>query len=171
MTVAYNGVANRLGSACFIASLALLVVGLGGCVVGFFRQYSRDQRSRTLARAAGIVALLVCLAFIGVAATPENLVMGLHVQLTFFAFRAFLVSAILFTLAARAYAPEVTHVWIVWTILTIALAIYVGIQGWGPHVRDPGGLVTQVVAQKIITTIAIAILLYQSIQAEKQASS
>ena len=171
MTVAYNGQPNRVGSACFVASLVVLVVGLGGCVVGFFRQYSSDPKSRPLARAAAIVALLVCLAFVGVAATPENLVMGLHVQLTFFAFRAFLVSAALFTLASWAYAPAKRSVWLGWSILTIELAIYVWIQGWGPHVRDPGGLEVQVIAQKIITVVAIAILLYESVLADRPPSS
>src|SRR5262249_41845852 len=150
MTVAYNGERNRLGAACFIASLVLLVGGLGGCVVGFYRQYSSERKSRGLARAAGVVAVLVCLAFVGVAATPENLVFGLHVQLTFFAFRAFLVSAILLTIASKVYSKSPPRVWIAWTVLTIALAIYVWIQNFGPHVRDPGGLEVQVIAQKVI---------------------
>lgn len=171
MTVAYNGGANRAGAACFVASLVLLVVGLGGCVVGFFRQYSSDPKARGLARAAGLVALVVCLAFVGVAATPENLVMGLHVQLTFFAFRAFLVSAILFTLAAHAYPKAPPGVWIAWSVLTVALAIYVWIQTWGPHVRDPGGLEVQVIAQKVITALAILVLLYESVLADRLRSS
>ena len=168
MTVAYDGAPNRLGSACFIASLVLLVVGLGGCVVGFYRQYSGDASSRGLSRAAAFVALLVCLAFVGVAVTPENLVLGLHIQLTFFAFRAFLVAAALFTLAARAYPLAPRRVWLGWSILAVALAIYVWIQGWGPHVRDPGGLETQVIAQKAIAIIAILVMLYQSIEADKK---
>lgn len=170
MTVAYDGAANRLGSACFIVALVLLVIGLGGCVVGFFRQYSANPNSRGLARAAAVVALCVCLAFVGVAATPENLVLGLHVQLTFFAFRAFLVAAILFTLAARANAPESWATWAAWGLLTVALAIYVWIQGWGPHIRDPGGLEVQVVAQKIISIVAIAVLLYESVRADRRPS-
>ena len=170
MTVAYNGSPTRLGSACFVASLVVLVVGLGGCVVGFFREYSASAKSRGLARAAAFVALLVCLAFIGVAVTPENLVMGLHVQLTFFAFRSFLVSAILFTLAARAFSPTARRVWIAWAGLTIAMAIYVWIQTWGPRVRDPGGLEVQVIAQKIIAIIAITTLLFQSVQADRQSA-
>ena len=167
MTVAYNGAANRPGSACFILGLVSVVVGLGGCVIGFFRQYSADRESRPWARAAAFVALLVCLAFVGVAATPENLVLGLHIQLTFFAFRAFLASAVLFTVASARCSTAPTRVTIAWSVLTAALAIYVWIQTWGPHVRDPGGLEVQVVAQKLISIVAISILLYQSLQAER----
>lgn len=167
MTVAYNGGANRLGAACFILSLVSLVMGLGGCVVGFFRQYASDPKSRGLARAAAFVALLVCLAFVGVAATPENLVFGWHVQLTFFAFRAFLLSAILFTLASGRCSSASRRVTIGWSVLTVALAIYVWIQTWGPHVRDPNGLEVQVVAQKAIAIVAILILLYEAVQAER----
>jgi hypothetical protein len=169
MTVAYDGSPNRLGAACFVSSIVLLVVGLGGSVAGFFRQYSANPRSRGLARGAAIVAVLVCLAFIGVAVTPENLVMGLHVQLTYFAFRSFLVSATLFTLAARVYEPAATRVWAAWTLLTVALAVYVWIQTWGPRTSDPGGLEVQVIAQKVIAIVAIVVLLYESVQAEKKA--
>ena len=167
MTVAYNGAANRPGSASFILSLVLLVIGLGGCVIGFFRQYSADPRSRPWARAAAFVALLVCLAFVGVAATPENLVLGLHIQLTFFAFRAFLASAVLFTVASARCSSAPPRVSVGWSVLTVALGIYVWLQTWGPHVRDPGGLEVQVVAQKLISIVAISILLYQSVQAER----
>ena len=49
----------------------------------------------------------------------------------------------------------------------MALAIYVWIQTWGPHLQDPRGLEVQVIAQKVITIAAIAILLYETFQAEK----
>ena len=50
MTVAYDGHPNRLGAFLFVASLNILVVGLGGCLVGVVRLYSRSPGARRLAR-------------------------------------------------------------------------------------------------------------------------
>src|SRR5689334_23328827 len=72
MTVAHNGEANRLGAVLFMVALLVLVVGLGGSLVGFVRLHSFTPDSRPFARLAGVVGLVVCVCFAGVALTPEN---------------------------------------------------------------------------------------------------
>jgi hypothetical protein len=47
MTVAHGGQANRLGALLFVASLIVLVLGLGACLVGFVRLYSATRARRS----------------------------------------------------------------------------------------------------------------------------
>src|SRR5215210_7432690 len=95
MTVAYNGETNRLGASLFAASLLLLIVGLGGLLVVIVRQYGVDPASRRWARAAVACGFLACAAFTGVALTPEDRVMSLHIAFTMWAFRIAPVGAVL----------------------------------------------------------------------------
>src|SRR4029077_7382755 len=95
MTVAYDHRANVIGATLFALSLVILVVALGGCLFGLVRLYSTSYRGRSFARAAAAVGLFVCAAFAGVAVTPENRVMDLHLGATLLAFRAFPVLSFL----------------------------------------------------------------------------
>ena len=87
MTIAYNHEPNRLGAALFVASLLLLVVGLGTVVGVIARFLAVDADSRRWAVLAIIALLAVCVAFAGVAVTPENQLMSLHVSFTKWAWR------------------------------------------------------------------------------------
>lgn len=166
MTVAHDGRVNTLGAILFVVSLTTLVVGLGGAVIGLIRLYS-DATARRLAGAAGAVALLVCASFIGVAVTPENRLLSLHILLTRVAFRAFPLVGVLMTLATYYESRLPRRVGVAWAVLTVILAAYVGILDWGPRVSAPGGLVTQVIAQKIVALSAALILVYQSLEADR----
>ncbi|HSQ32019.1 MAG TPA: hypothetical protein VLN49_19315 [Gemmatimonadaceae bacterium] len=166
MTVAHDGRVNTLGAILFVVSLTTLVVGLGGALVGLIRLYS-NEAARRLARGAGVVAVLVCASFIGVAVTPEDRMLSLHILLTRVAFRAFPLVGVLMTLATY-YEPRLPRrVGVAWAVLTVILAAYVGILDWGPRVSAPGGLVTQVVAQKIVALSAALIIVYQCLEADR----
>jgi hypothetical protein len=167
MTVAHGGRPNALGAALFVGSLCILVVGLGATLVGFIRMYSTSPTSRRLARAAAAVGLLVCAAFVGVAVTPENRVLALHIQLTLFAFRVFPVTSALLTFAALRTNGTPRRVAMAWALLTAVLAAFVGVLAWGPSIRAPNGLVVQVLAQKTVAISAVAIMVYQSYQADR----
>ena len=166
MTVAHDGQSNALGSTLFILSLCILVAGVGGCLVGLVRLYSESPRSRTFARLAGVIGLLVCASFIGVAVTPENRMLGLHVQFTLFAFRMFPTVTLLLVFATLASDQFPRRVAIAWALLTVALAAYVVVLTWGPALTTPSGLVTQVAAQKIIAVVAVSTFVYLSFEAE-----
>ena len=166
MTVAHDGKVNTVGAILFVASLCTLVFGLGGALVGLIRLYSTPT-ARRLARASGVVALLVCSAFIGVAVTPEDRMLSLHILLTRVAFRAFPLVGLLMTLASYNEPRLPRRVAVAWAALTVILVAYVGILDFGPRVSAPGGLVTQVVAQKIVTLSAVLIIVYQSYEADR----
>jgi hypothetical protein len=168
MTVAHNGEANRFGAILFIVGLLVLVVGLGGSLVGFVRLHSAAKESRTFARLAGLVGLVVCVCFAGVAFTPENRFLGLHIFFTRAAWRLFvLVPLFLFVASVRSddVPPGIRSAWL---FLTIMLAGYVWVLDFGPRVSAPGGLVTQATAQKIIAITAVLTFVYLSVAAERR---
>lgn len=168
MTVAHNGEANRLGGVLFMVALLVLVVGLGGSLVGFVRLHSATPASRPYSRLAGVVGLIVCVCFAGVALTPENHLLGLHIFFTRAAWRLFvLVPLFLFAASLRSQdAPRGMSS--AWLFLTVMLAGYVWVLDFGPRIREPGGLVTQVAAQKVIAITAILTFVYLSIVAERR---
>jgi hypothetical membrane protein len=166
MTVAYDGRTNTIGATLFVASLTLLVVGLGGALFGFVRLYA-SPRARRLVRGAQIVGGVVALSFLGVAATPENRVLDLHVQLTFFAFRVFPIVPLLLAVASVRDERISRRLATGWIAMTVVLAAYAAMLGWGPSVTTFAGLTTQVVAQKLVTILVISILFVQSIEGDR----
>ena len=167
MTVAWDRRPNALGAALFVASLGILVLGLGGCLVGVVRVYSTSKSARRFARAAAAVGLLVCAAFVGVAVTPENRVMSLHVGVTLFAFRAFPILSFLLLVATLRSGVFPRGVSIAWAALTAVLTAYVAVLGWGPSLTTANGLTFQVVAQKIVVVVALSVFVYISVEADR----
>jgi hypothetical protein len=83
--------------------------------------------------------LPACIAFTGVAVTPENRVMAVHT--TF------------------ALGP--------WLVVATFLAGYAALLSWGPSVTTVDGLVVQVVAQKLATVVLIGGLLFASREVDR----
>jgi hypothetical protein len=167
MTVAYNGQTNRIGALCFVSSLVILVIALGGCLWQFLVFYSSEPRPRRFARAAGVAGVVVCLAFTGVAITPENRVMALHMTVTLLAWRVFPFVSLFLTVASLRSSVVPPRVAIAWAILTMILAAYVVILGWGPALTTVDGLRAQVVVQKIVAATVVAIFLYLSVEGNR----
>lgn len=167
MTVAYNGAPNRAGAACFVAGLCVLVLGLGSGLVGFVRAYAVTPPARRLAIASVIVGALVCIAFVGIAFTPENSAMGWHLRFTFLGFYVLpLVGALV---AATAWASHRTsrRVVLLWAALSVVLAMYAALLAWGPGLDAPQGLTTYVIAQKLVAAVVILVIGYQAVLARR----
>jgi len=160
MTVAYNGRTNRSGAILFVLALCVVVLGLGRALLEFVRLYSRSATARPYALAASIVGLLVSASFIGVAVTPENRVLGLHVQFTFFAFRVFPLLTVLLAVASFKSHALPRSFGVTWAALTVVLAVYATVLTWGPTVATPAGLVTQVIAQKMVAITAMGFFFF-----------
>jgi len=167
-TVAHNGEPNRIGAVLFVIALLLLVVGIGGALVGLVRLHSAAPESRTFARLAGLIGLVVCLCFAGVAVTPENRILGAHVFFTKMAFRLFPLVPLLLFFASRRVHDLSNGVRAAWLFLTVMLAGYVWVLDFGPRVSAPGGLVVQVTAQKIISITVVVTFIYLSLAAERR---
>ena len=159
MTVAWNGQPNRVGSALFVLSLAILVIGFGGALAAFVGRYGDSPRSRPFALAAAAIGIGVFAAFIGVAVTPENNLMNLHVMFTLLAFRLFPFAALALVLASGLSSGETRRATALWAGLAGALFTYAAILSWGPSVGTSRGLQVQVIAQKAITVASLALLI------------
>jgi hypothetical membrane protein len=171
MTVAYNHEPNRLGASLFVSSLLLLVIGMGHVVIVIARSLAVDPASRWWARAAGVFGLLACMAFAGVAVTPENHVMAIHVAFTQWAWRFTPVIAA-FLGVASLYAPRVgRRVTFAWFAAAVLLAGYVMFGTWGPQVAMPRGLASQVIAQKAAAVLLIGTLLFVAAEVERPRGS
>ena len=168
MTVAHDGEANRLGAILFVVALLLLVIGIGAALIALVRLHSATPEARPFARLAGIVGLLVCLCFAGVALTPENRLLGPHIFLTRAAFRLFPLVP-LFLAVASWRVPDLSGgMRGAWLFLTAMLIGYVWVLDFGPRVSQPGGLVTQVIAQKVIAITVVVTFVYLSLAAERR---
>jgi hypothetical membrane protein len=160
MTVAYDGLTNRLGAGLFVLSLLVLVVGLGHAVTAIARRLSSHPASRRWARSAAVSGLLACVAFAGVAVTPENRTMAVHVAFTQWAWRITPIVAGLFAGATLQTPGLRARVAIVWLMLAVLLAGYAALLNLGPSLATTDGLVFQVVAQKIASVCVITVILF-----------
>lgn len=169
MTVAYDGQSNAVGAALFLASISAMVIGFGGALWHFIQRYAAIPASRRAAQAAGVTATIVSVSFVGVALTPENRVMAWHVGFTLMAFRVAPLVPLLLTVAAfrdrRSSRQEVMG----WSALTIIMAAYLLLLTFGPATTTDDGLRTMVLAQKLVTIVASAVLLFQCSRATNTA--
>ena len=162
MTVAWDEQPNRIGSALFVTSLVLLVFGMGGALAGFVRLYASSPRGRRFAYAAAVAGALDCACFIGVALTPENQAMTLHVAFTLAAFRVLPVATLLIMLAARATPAMPRRIVAVWGALALVLFAYAASLQGGAWAATATGFVAQVVAQKVVAIVMVSAVAWQS---------
>lgn len=159
MTVAYDGRANTLGAALFLASICAMVVAFGTALWHFVKRYVAIPASRRTAQAAAIAAIIVSLSFVGVGLTPENRVMSWHVGFTLLAFRLAPLVPCLLAIAAFRAPPSARREVMGWTALTVVMIAYLLLLTFGPATSTESGLRTMVLAQKLVTVLAGAILL------------
>ena len=167
MTVAYNHAPNRLGAALFVISLLLLVVGLGSIAGVIARFLAVEAESRRWARLAAVPLFAACVAFAGVAVTPENRLMALHVSFTQWAWRIVPAAALFLGLASRHNARLRRRAALVWFGVALLLGAYATLLSWGPSVAQPNGLLVQVIAQKAASVVAMASLLIAASEIER----
>jgi hypothetical protein len=167
MTVAYDHRPNRLGAGLFVLSLLLLVIGLGHAVARIASRLADDPAALVWSRAAVLSALLACVAFAGVAVTPENRVMAVHVAFTLWAWRIMPVSAGLLAVASFRSPGLRPRMGSAWLIMALLLAVYAAFLAWGPSLTTTHGLVAQVIAQKVATVVTLATLLFISQEVDR----
>lgn len=167
MTVAYNGRPNAFGASLFVASLLILIIGLGSGLAAIIRLHWADPSSRRWARGAAACGLFACAAFAGVAVTPENRVMAIHISFTVWAWRLVPLVAALMALASLQSALFRWRVSVAWSLSALLLAGYAALLAWGPSLATVDGLRTQVIAQKAATGLVMLALVYIAHEADR----
>lgn len=167
MTVAYNGQSNRLGAALFVASLLALVAGAGIVLRDIWRVHEVSMSSRAWARAAFLVAAIVCVAFAGVAFTPMDRAMSAHYQFTLLAWRLAPAAAALLAVASAKSEAFPRRATVLWTALSAVLLTYIVILTWGPSIRTAEGLRLQVLSQKGVAIFLVGALLLAQVAGPK----
>jgi hypothetical membrane protein len=159
MTVAYDGQPNAMGSALFVASILAMVLGFGRALWQVVQRYSSSPRSRHAARAASGVALVVGLAFVGVALTPEDRALAWHVWFTLLAFRGAPLVPLLLAIAAARGGDASRGEALGWLALAVVMLAYLLLLTYGPATSSVGGLRTMVLAQKLVTLVGGGVML------------
>ncbi|HEX6464585.1 MAG TPA: hypothetical protein VFZ98_09040 [Vicinamibacterales bacterium] len=164
-TVAFNGRSNQPGALLFVLSLGTLILGFSAFLLRTARLLSGP--ARPWGRAAVAIGSLVMAAFLAVALTPENRFWTAHVFFTCWAFRIFPVVPALLAVATLKDRRFPRHVGMMWVLLACVVAVYVGVLEMGPEPDTPHGLTIQVLAQKLVTVVAVLFVAYQSYQANR----
>lgn len=133
--------------------------------------FSQSKKSTILAKIGSVFGIFSGIAFIGIAWTPADIYLAPHILFVRLAFPAFLGVSILYAIAIYLH-PTYSNKFIwVYMVLTIALIGFVYLLFWGPSSETESGLMTQVIAQKIIVYTGIFCMLIQNLGRPKQISS
>jgi len=159
MTVAYGGGRNRVGAVLFVVSLLTLVAGGVACLAPFVRDLLRIRESRPWAGAAATCVLLTCIAFTGVAFTPENRAMDMHIAFTISGWRIIVLLSLLLGAAAARAGRGYGRAAVICLITGSMIAGYSALFTWGPDGSNPSGRMVHVVAQKVAAVIIVVALI------------
>jgi hypothetical membrane protein len=164
-TVAWNGQSNP--GAPFELAAAIVFV-LAGCICFFalVRVYSSASRTRWLARAGGIVALVAGSALVGTALTPEDRLPELHGHLTLLVVGSFPIATALLAMVT-AQDPRIPRrasvCWLALTVLVIAWASAM----LSIRPRTGHELAIPVTLQKVVGFALLATLALEGYEAER----
>ncbi len=161
-TLSPLGEPNTAAAILFATALALAGAGLALFFVASLGFFSRPRLARLLSGLGAVFGVLSGLAFVGVACTPANLLLGPHRWFVLTAFRAFLPAVLCYTAAifvTPAYPKRFALFYLGFAAL---LAAYLQLLVRGPAPGSPEGLVIQATGQKIIVYAAIVCIFLQA---------
>jgi hypothetical protein len=157
-TVTYSGKSNLVCEVIFIIALASIGLGL---VASSGVWKSIGHKASALGTASQVFAVFAGICFVGIAATPWNILGRPHmffVKLGFSLLLGLMASMVVYQRRNGWPGLYVACNW----IYIVVLAVYVWILFYGPSLKTDGGLVFQVVAQKIIVYTSILNLATQA---------
>ncbi len=171
LTVTYYGKSNAVSAVIFTFSLTVLGIG----IAAFFAvtQYivGAARSGRATARAGAVFGIAAGLAFIGVAATPANRLLGMHVAFLCIAFPAVMIAAALHSAALFLAGPHLRRFAETHVAAAVLMAGYLMLAAFGPGLKTAYGVRFQAAAQKAAVYPAIAFIIYQSVAALKLAAA
>lgn len=166
----WSGKKNLPGEILFIVALSCVGFALIGSSGAWKFIAPRERRKYSWGWAAQLCAVLSGLCYIGIAATPWNMMLEVHNIFVKAAF-SFLLGFIVCLSALQTQAGWPGRFLATNYVYLALLFVYVSILFFGPKLDHPNGLAFQVVAQKIIVYTSILNLAYQAIGIRQAASA
>src|SRR5438128_7269862 len=161
-TLTRRGQGNLIAMILFMAALIPIGISLAIASPVWKHVIAKSGRGMFFGHAAQVTSALAGICYVGIAVTPWNLLLDVHMLFVQGAFTLLLGFVACLTVMqiqsgwlARYIASNLVYV--------VVLAAYVFVLFHGPNLRTRNGLVFQVIAQKIIVYISILNLVYQAI--------
>jgi hypothetical protein len=150
MVRTYSGEPNKLSQ--FLFASALVLVGIVLIVfflliVSYFNESKLERNSSRIGSTAGILAGMAC---VGIAATPWDLYLNIHLIFVFILSFALLVVMISYSIAILSNKPYPNlYAW-VFMAYAVILTVYIALMMMGPDIETTSGLRITAIGQKII---------------------
>ena len=163
-THAFDGRSNLISMTLFVIAMVSGAVGLAGFFIAFTASARHSTAARVLGSLGALLGILSGVGFLGVACTPWDLYMPLHIRFVFLAFRS-LLGAMVLALIAVIFDGRLSYR-LIWpfagfiVLLTGYIILLTNSVRGGPG----SGAVVQAVGQKAIVYAAILTVIVQSIQ-------
>lgn len=162
-TIAMDETQNFLSS--FVFNNSLLMIGILFGLFYFYlpKLFNQNLMAFKLSKIASWIAITSGIAFAGVGLTPSDLYLDEHMFFVRWAFRSFLIVAVIFIIAIYK-APEWQNKFaFIYIGFSLVLLGYILIMDFGPDGKETmRGLVIQVIAQKTIVMAFIISVYFKS---------
>ncbi len=156
LTQTYSGASNNTSFILF--TIALTVVGIA--VMLFFivmpTLFDGKKLGMIIAVLGSIVGLFSGASYIGIAFTPANLYLDLHINFVYAAFVSFLLVDILYSIAIFLHKEYPNFYAFVFISFSVILAAYLWLLFWGPS-----DTTIQATGQKIVVYAEIVCMFFQ----------
>ena len=162
-----NGQPNTISAILFIIALSLAGAGLIIFFIEYPQFFKQNISGKALSWIGSIFGITAGICFIGVAFSPADLYMTAHKSFVMWAFRSFMLAAIVYAIVMfrdDKYPRFYAYVLVTFAIL---LVLYVLLLTFGPSSRTASGLVIQVTGQKVIVYASILSVLILAWGAKK----
>ena len=145
-----TGAPNLPSMTLFAGATVLTALALSAFFLGFAGLLRRGTPARRIATAGAVCGGAAAACFLGVAATPWNLFLPVHIGFVLWAFRAFLAAAALDYLACLVARDLPRRFIVFFGFSSAVLLAYMLLLTVGPSPLTPEGSVVQAVAQKCV---------------------
>ena len=153
--------------ALFVIALCSLAAGLVLFFIAFAQFFTDASVARWLSRLGSALGIGSAICFLGVAATPWNLLLKPHNLFVLGAFGLLLGAVLAYLLAIRFKQSFPRRFARIFGSFALILLAYVVLLKAGPSPMTPRGLTVQVTAQKIIAFASVLTFFIQSISASR----
>ena len=161
MVRTYGGESNTLSLLLFASALILigiLLVLFFAVFASYFGGSSLERYSSRIGSAAGLLAGLAC---IGIAATPWDLYLPIHMIFAYGFSIFFLLVAIFYSIAIYSNPTYPNRYAAVFGIYMLVLSIFLCLMIWGPDINTRAGLRLLATGQKVAIYLGMICLFIQ----------